>query len=70
MSEATAAGIDATGLSEDLDIHHLIVNSWEDLEAPQNVRMANCGKEPMCGSCVSQASMLPGCQRTWTFTTS
>lgn len=36
-----AAGIDAAGLPEDLDIHHLIVNSWEDLEAPQNVCIAS-----------------------------
>jgi hypothetical protein len=31
------AGINAEGLPADLDCHHLIVNSWEDLEAPQNV---------------------------------
>lgn len=36
-----AAGIDAAGLPEDLDIHHLIVNNWEDLEAPQNVCIAS-----------------------------
>ena len=36
-----AAGIDAEGLPEDLDIHHLVVNSWEDLEAPQNVCIAS-----------------------------
>lgn len=30
-------GIDAQGLPEDLDCHHLIVNQWDDLEAPQNV---------------------------------
>lgn len=30
-------GIDATDLPADLDCHHLIVNDWEDLEAPQNV---------------------------------
>ncbi len=36
-----SAGIDASGLPEDLDIHHLIVNDWEDLEAPQNVCIAS-----------------------------
>ena len=36
-----AAGIDAEGLPEDLDIHHLVVNSWEDLEAPQNMCIAS-----------------------------
>ena len=30
-------GIDATGLPDDLDCHHLIVNDWSDLEAEQNV---------------------------------
>ena len=30
-------GIDATGLPEDLECHHLIVNDWSDLEAEQNV---------------------------------
>ncbi|KAI3428469.1 hypothetical protein D9Q98_007294 [Chlorella vulgaris] len=30
-------GIDATGLPQDLDIHHLIVNRWGEIEAPQNV---------------------------------
>lgn len=30
-------GIDAAGLPPNLDIHHLIVNSWADIEAPQNV---------------------------------
>ena len=35
------SGIDASGLPKDLDIHHLIVNSWEDLEAPQNVCIAS-----------------------------
>jgi hypothetical protein len=34
-------GIDAEGLSADLDCHHLIVNSWGDLEAPQNVCIAS-----------------------------
>jgi hypothetical protein len=34
-------GIDATGLPEDLDCHHLFVKSWDDLEAPQNVRIAS-----------------------------
>ena len=31
------AGIDAEGLPKDLDAHHLIVNSWQGLEDPQNV---------------------------------
>ncbi len=35
------AGINAEGLPADLDCHHLIVNSWEDLEAPQNVCIAS-----------------------------
>lgn len=30
-------GIDATGLPDDLECHHLIVNDWEDIEAEQNV---------------------------------
>ena len=30
-------GIDATDLPRDLDCHHLIVNHWDDIEAPQNV---------------------------------
>jgi len=30
-------GIDASNLPSDLECHHLVVNSWEDLEAPQNV---------------------------------
>jgi phytoene dehydrogenase-like protein len=30
-------GIDATGLPKDLECHHLIVNNWEDISAPQNV---------------------------------
>lgn len=30
-------GIDATGLPDDLECHHLIVNDWSDLEAEQNV---------------------------------
>ena len=47
-----AAGIDAAGLPEDLDIHHLIVNSWEDLEAPQNVCIASI-------STVFNASLAP-----------
>ena len=38
---SSAAGIDAEALPEDLDIHHLIVNSWADLEAPQNVCIAS-----------------------------
>ncbi len=29
------AGIDAEGLPPDLECHHLFVNSWEDLDAPQ-----------------------------------
>ena len=35
------AGINAEGLPADLDCHHLIVNSWDDLEAPQNVCIAS-----------------------------
>ena len=35
------AGIDAEGLPPDLDCHHLVVNSWDDLEAPQNVCIAS-----------------------------
>ena len=31
------AGIDARGLPEDLQGHHLVVNHWNDLAAPQNV---------------------------------
>lgn len=34
-------GIDASGLPEDLDCHHLFVNSWKDIEAPQNVCIAS-----------------------------
>ncbi|KAF6251044.1 hypothetical protein COO60DRAFT_1645535 [Scenedesmus sp. NREL 46B-D3] len=34
-------GIDATGLSPDLDCHHLVVNDWSDLEAPLNVCIAS-----------------------------
>ena len=30
-------GIDATDLPKDLECHHLIVNQWDDIEAPQNV---------------------------------
>lgn len=30
-------GIDATDLPENLECHHLIVNQWDDIEAPQNV---------------------------------
>jgi phytoene dehydrogenase-like protein len=30
-------GIDATDLPSDLECHHLIVNQWDDIEAPQNV---------------------------------
>ena len=32
-----AAGIDASGLPSDLECHHLVINQWQDLEAPQNV---------------------------------
>ena len=35
------AGIDAEGMPPDLDCHHLVVNSWADLEAPQNVCIAS-----------------------------
>jgi phytoene dehydrogenase-like protein len=34
-------GIDATGLSPDLDCHHLVVNDWSNLEAPLNVCIAS-----------------------------
>ena len=34
-------GIDAQGLPAGLDCHHLFVNSWADLEAPQNVAIAS-----------------------------
>lgn len=30
-------GIDGTNLPKDLECHHLIVNQWDDIEAPQNV---------------------------------
>ena len=32
-----SAGIDASGLPSDLECHHLVVNQWQDIEAPQNV---------------------------------
>jgi len=34
-------GIDATGLPSDLECHHLIVNDWNNLRAPQNVVVAS-----------------------------
>ncbi|KAF8062760.1 CRTISO2 [Scenedesmus sp. PABB004] len=34
-------GIDATGLPPGLDCHHLFVNDWADIEAPQNVCIAS-----------------------------
>lgn len=34
-------GIDAQGLPDDLECHHLVVNNWDDLEAPQNVCIAS-----------------------------
>jgi phytoene dehydrogenase-like protein len=34
-------GIDATGLSPDLDCHHLVVNDWSSLEEPLNVCIAS-----------------------------
>jgi phytoene dehydrogenase-like protein len=34
-------GIDATDLPEDLQIHHLFVNNWENIEAPQNICIAS-----------------------------
>lgn len=34
-------GIDARDLPPGLDIHHLVVNSWADLDAPQNVCIAS-----------------------------
>lgn len=38
---ACCAGIDADGLPPDLQCHHLFVNSWENLDAPQ-ARMLPC----------------------------
>ncbi|KAG2437504.1 hypothetical protein HXX76_006153 [Chlamydomonas incerta] len=34
-------GIDAAGLPADLECHHLVVNSWEQLTGPQNVIIAS-----------------------------
>jgi len=34
-------GINATDLPSDLQIHHLIVNNWQDIEAPQNICIAS-----------------------------
>ncbi len=34
-------GIDTTDLPSDLECHHLIVNNWDDIEAPQNVCIAS-----------------------------
>lgn len=34
-------GIDATGLSPDLDCHHLVVNGWNSLTEPLNVCIAS-----------------------------
>jgi phytoene dehydrogenase-like protein len=34
-------GIDTAGLPEDLECHHLFINDWKDLEAPQNVCIAS-----------------------------
>ena len=34
-------GIDATDLPSDLQIHHLFVNNWENIEAPQNICIAS-----------------------------
>lgn len=34
-------GIDASGLSPDLDCHHLVVNDWSNLEDPLNVCIAS-----------------------------
>jgi phytoene dehydrogenase-like protein len=34
-------GIDATGLPEDLECHHLFVNNWANLAAEQNVCIAS-----------------------------
>ena len=36
------AGIDADGLPPDLECHHLFVNSWENLDAPQARMLARC----------------------------
>lgn len=34
-------GIDATGLPQDLECHHLFVEDWMDTEAEQNVLIAS-----------------------------
>jgi phytoene dehydrogenase-like protein len=34
-------GIDATGLPEDLECHHVIINDWEALDSPQNVSIVS-----------------------------
>lgn len=34
-------GIDAAGLPDDLQCHHLFVQDWADIEAPQNVSIAS-----------------------------
>ena len=45
MRGACCAGIDADGLPPDLECHHLFVNSWENLDAPQ-ARMLPCCLPP------------------------
>lgn len=34
-------GIDATGLPEDMECHHVIVNDWENLDSTQNVSIVS-----------------------------
>lgn len=34
-------GIDATGLPEDMECHHLIVNDWDNIDANQNVAIVS-----------------------------
>ena len=41
MSGKLCAGIDADGLPDDLDCHHLIVNDFANIEAEQNVCIAS-----------------------------
>lgn len=34
-------GIDATGLPEDLQCHHLVVNDWDNIDSTQNVSIVS-----------------------------
>jgi len=45
------AGIDADGLPPDLECHHLFVNSWEGLDAPQACGPAARAFRGVCGGC-------------------